>query len=53
MLNIILILLPKYSPHLNPIEQLWRNIKNCIYRNPIINIESLTRDFTKEFEKKM
>ena len=26
-LNIELIYLPPYSPHLNPIEQIWRQIK--------------------------
>lgn len=27
-LNIVLIFLPPYSPHLNPIEQLWKTIKD-------------------------
>ena len=26
-LNIVLIYLPPYSPHLNPIEQIWRQMK--------------------------
>ena len=30
ILNICLIYLPPYSPHLNPIEQLWRMMKNRI-----------------------
>ena len=30
MLNITLIYLPPYSPHLNPIEQIWRQMKRKI-----------------------
>lgn len=51
ILNIKLIPLPKYSPHLNPIEQSWRDIKNIIYRKPIIDIKTLTKDFIEQFEK--
>ncbi|MCC7554098.1 MAG: transposase [Methanobacteriaceae archaeon] len=51
LLNIQPIYLPKYSHHLNPIEQLWRTIKNSIYPNPIINIESLTNDFYRIIRK--
>ena len=29
-LNIVLIYLPPYSPHLNPIEQIWRQMKREI-----------------------
>ncbi|MBR0370796.1 MAG: transposase [Methanobrevibacter sp.] len=29
-LNITLIYLPPYSPHLNPIEQIWRQMKREI-----------------------
>jgi hypothetical protein len=41
LLNIKLIYLPKYSPFLNPIEQLWRKMKNIIHRNPIKDINYL------------
>jgi putative transposase len=47
ILNIKLIYLPKYSPFLNPIEQLWRTIKNILHRNPIINIDYLKKEVVK------
>jgi transposase len=47
ILNIKLIYLPKYSPFLNPIEQLWRTIKNILHRNPIENIEYLKEEVFK------
>ena len=47
ILNIELINLPPYSPHLNPIEQLWRIMKNII-RNE--NLKS--REHLKELVKK-
>lgn len=42
-LNIALIYLPPYSPHLNPIEQIWRQIKREI---KYYYLES--REFLKE-----
>jgi hypothetical protein len=47
ILNIKLIYLPKYSPFLNPIEQLWRTIKNILHRNPIIDINYLKKEVVK------
>ena len=51
ILNIKLIYLPKYSPFLNPIEQLWRTIKNILHRNPIRDIEYLIEEVFKLFNK--
>ncbi|WP_066971961.1 transposase, partial [Methanobrevibacter filiformis] len=47
ILNIKLIYLPKYSPFLNPIEQLWRTMKNILHRNPIPDIEYLKKEVVK------
>jgi len=47
ILNIKLIYLPKYSPFLNPIEQLWRTMKNILHRNPIIDIDYLKKEVVK------
>jgi len=47
ILNIKLIYLPKYSPFLNPIEQLWRTIKNILHRNPIQDIKYLKKKVVK------
>jgi len=33
--NIQIILLPPYSPELNPVERLWRYIKNSVIKNKI------------------
>lgn len=49
ILNIKLIYLPKYSPFLNPIEQLWRTMKNILHRNPILDIEYLEKEVVKLF----
>lgn len=51
ILNIKLIYLPKYSPFLNPIEQLWRTIKNILHRNPIKDIDYLKQEVFKLYEK--
>ena len=47
ILNIELINLPPYSPHLNPIEQLWRIMKNII-RNEYLK----SKEHLKELVKK-
>ena len=47
ILNIELINLSPYSPHLNPIEQLWRIMKNIICNE---NLKS--REHLKELVKK-
>ena len=53
LLNIKLIYLPKYSPFLNPIEQLWRTMKNIIHRNPIVDINYLKDKIYEIFNKKV
>jgi len=47
ILNIKLIYLPIYSPFLNPIEQLWRTMKNILHRNPIFDIKYLKNEVVK------
>ena len=44
ILNIELINLPPYSPHLNPIEQLWRIMKNIIRNEYLKSKESFRAD---------
>lgn len=64
ILNICLIPLPSYSPHLNPIEQVWKSIKRetkHAYIKSKENLESIVinsfnelvkdQNFTKEWEK--
>lgn len=49
ILNIKIIFLPPYSPHLNPIEQIWKSIKRVISITYIKNKEHLNEIFEKEF----
>lgn len=51
ILNIKLIHLPAYSPHLNPIEQVWRIEKRIIKKHFIKSTEFLTEKVSKEFNK--
>ena len=51
ILNINLIFLPPYSPDLNPIEDIWRNIKGIISRNNYKDENKLKKDCTNIFEK--
>jgi transposase len=51
ILNIKLIYLPKYSPFLNPIEQLWRTMKNILHRNPIKDLTYLKSEVIKLFDE--
>jgi putative transposase len=53
ILNIKLIYLPKYSPFLNPIEQLWRTMKNIIHRNPIKDIDYLKEQVHEIFNEEV
>jgi len=53
-LNITILLLPPYSPELNPIERLWlhikqRTIKNCIYET-LDALEEVICDFIKNLK---
>nr|WP_305512831.1 transposase [Methanobrevibacter sp. V14] len=50
ILNIKLIHLPVHSPHLNPIEQVWKSIKKKHIGNYLFDtIESMEEQFEKEF----
>lgn len=51
ILNIKLIYLPKYSPFLNPIEQLWRTMKNIIHRNYISDYITLKELVIENFNE--
>jgi hypothetical protein len=51
ILNIELIFLPKYSPFLNPIEQLWRTMKNIIHRDSIPDINFLEKIVDRLFHE--
>ncbi|MCL2295461.1 MAG: IS630 family transposase [Methanomassiliicoccaceae archaeon] len=41
-LNIHLVFLPPYSPHLNPIEFLWKSTKRVVSKTRIISREHMT-----------
>ena len=47
ILNIELIYLPPYSPHLNPIEQLWRKMKRII-RNEYLESKEFLEELTEK-----
>ena len=49
IMNITLIYLPYYSPHLNPIEQIWKSIKRIVLTNYIEDMEHLKLIFQIEF----
>lgn len=51
ILNINLIYLPEYSPDLNPIEDVWRVIKDYISRKYLKDVEHLKKLFKEEFYK--
>ena len=51
ILNINPIFLPKRSPDLNPIEDLWRMIKDRIYSTYYNDLEQLVTIFTEAFEE--
>ena len=51
ILNIKLIFLPSYSPHLNPIEQIWKSIKRIISSTYIEDKEHLKLIIHQEFYK--
>lgn len=53
ILNIKIIFLPPYSPHLNPIEQIWKSIKRVVSITYIKNQEFLKEIFEKEFYKEV
>jgi len=49
IMNVTLIYLPYYSPHLNPIEQIWKSIKRIVSTTYIEDIEHLKLIFQIEF----
>lgn len=48
-LNITLVFLPPYSPHLNPIEFIWKTIKRAVSKNRIISREHMTSLLEERF----
>lgn len=51
ILNIEFIFLPKYSPDLNPIEDLWKIIKRVVYTSHYTNEKELIDIIVDEFYK--
>lgn len=51
ILNINLIFLPPYFPDLNPIEDVWRKIKNIISNNNFKDVNELKKSFSRVFDK--
>ena len=51
ILNINLIFLPPYSPDLNPIEDVWREIKDKIYNSNYNSLYGLKKLFKTIFNK--
>ena len=49
ILNIKLIFLPPYSPHLNPIEQLWRTLKKKLSIIPFTSFKELKEKCNEYF----
>ena len=49
ILNIKIVLLPTNSPHLNPIEQVWKSIKKYLSHFYLDNLEQMKKLFTEEF----
>ena len=49
ILNIKIVLLPTNSPQLNPIEQVWKSIKNYLSHFYLDNLEQMKKLFTDEF----
>jgi len=50
--NLVLINLPIYSPDLNPQENIWNRLKNCIFSNRArANIEDLFNDIVNIYRK--
>lgn len=53
ILNIKIIFLPPYSPHLNPIEQIWKSIKRVLSITYIQSQKHLKGIFKNEFYKQV
>ena len=50
-LNISLVYLPPYSPDLNPIENIWKNVKRAVSEKTPLNMEELKETIAKAFKK--
>jgi len=50
-LNIALVYLPPYSPDLNPIENVWKNVKRAVSEKSPLNTEELKEAIAKAFKK--
>lgn len=55
--NIQIILLPPYCPELNPVERLWRYIKDSVIKNKVFetlkNLEDEVGEFVKNLTKEV
>lgn len=51
ILNINLVYLPPYSPFLNPIEKVWRDVKREMYKHNFKCLNDLIKIFRDEYEK--
>lgn len=50
-IEIELVFLPPYSPHLNPIEYIWKSIKRIVSQTFIQDVEHLRRIIHERFEE--
>jgi len=50
-IEIKLVFLPPYSPHLNPIEYIWKSIKRIVSQTFIQDVEHLRRIIHEKFEE--
>jgi transposase len=54
--NIKIVLLPPYSPELNPVERLWQHVKENVLKNRIYeqlqDLENVVVQFLKELSSK-
>ena len=50
--TLVLINLPTYSPNLNPQENIWNRLKNCIFSSRArANVEELFNDIVSIYDK--
>jgi hypothetical protein len=49
--NIEIIYLPPYSPELNPVERLWRHVKDSVLKNKVYDCLSVLEETVIEFVK--
>ena len=49
ILSINLIFLPPYCPFLNPIENVWKDVKRIVHNSYYNNLEELTNIFEDDF----